>query len=144
MMDDLRADNDGFPTADDCTMVATYINSVRPVTVKDFWVVSPLKYPIDFDIVNLTVDTPSTRAAIEQSIRDMLFEFAAPGQTIFAAWKYTAILSAAGVVSFDMTTTEDDVMPSIGHMATLGDIFYSTVTIPPPATQQAITHSSHG
>jgi hypothetical protein len=33
-------------------------------------------------------------------------------------------MSAAGVFSFDMVTTADDVMESPGHMAVLGDIFY--------------------
>ena len=54
----------------------------------------------------------------------MLFDLAAPGQTIFAAWKSYAIMSATGVYVFDMMNTEDDVMESPGHMAVLGDIVY--------------------
>jgi hypothetical protein len=74
----------------------------------------------------------------------MLYTYASPGQTIYAAWKSAAIMNAAGVVSFDLINTADDIMPDAGHMATLGDIYYSTVTVPPPAGTQAITHSSHG
>jgi uncharacterized phage protein gp47/JayE len=144
MMDDLRADNDGFPLPEDVEAVSAYINMKRPVTVKECWVVSPLKFPIDFDIANLVPDTPSIRGAIEQSIRDMLYAYAKPGQTIFAAWKSAAIMNAPGVISFNLVNYDDDVMPNIGSMATLGDIFYSTVIIPPPAAMQAITHSSHG
>ena len=61
----------------------------------------------------------------------MLFNFAAPGQTIYAAWKYAAMIGTPGVYSFAMSTTQDDVMASPGHMAVLGDVFY-TVTPPPP------------
>jgi uncharacterized phage protein gp47/JayE len=144
MMDDLRADNGGFPLQTDIDAVSAYLDTVRPVTVKECYVLAPLKQPIDFDIANLNPDTTATRAAIEQSILDMLFLYAAPGQTIYAAWKYAAVMSAAGVISFDMTTTEDDVMPDNGHMATLGDIYYSTTPVPPPVSQQSIAHSSHG
>jgi uncharacterized phage protein gp47/JayE len=144
MMDDLRADNGGFPLQTDIDAVSAYLDTVRPVTVKECYVLAPLKQPIDFDIANLNPDTTATRAAIEQSILDMLFLYAAPGQTIYAAWKYAAVMSAAGVISFDMTTTEDDVMPDNGHMATLGDIYYSTTPVPPPVSQQSIAYSSHG
>jgi uncharacterized phage protein gp47/JayE len=98
MMDDLRADNDGFPTQADCNTVAAYIDTVRPVAVKDFFVEAPIKQPIDFQIMNLNPDTPATRGAIEDSINQMLFNYAAPGQTIFAAWKYTAVMTAPGVI----------------------------------------------
>ena len=58
-------------------------------------------------------------------LKDMLYVRAAPGQTIFAAWKYYAIMSAPGVRSFELLNPTDDVMPSVGHMAVLGDIFYT-------------------
>jgi uncharacterized phage protein gp47/JayE len=144
MMDDLRASNGGFPLQSDCDTVSAYLDTVRPVTVKECYVLAPLKQPIDFDIANLNPDTTAVRAAIEQAILDMLFQYAAPGQTIFAAWKFAAVMGAAGVVSFDMTTVEDDIMPDVGHMATLGDIYYSTAPVPPPVSQQSIAFSSHG
>jgi uncharacterized phage protein gp47/JayE len=124
LFDDLRADDDGWPTYNDLITVTNYIDSVRPVAVKDFWVLAPIKYPIDIVIRALSPDTPETRAAIEASLQDMMFNFAAPGQTIFAAWKSYAIMSAVGVASFDMINSMDDVMPSPGHMAVLGDIVY--------------------
>jgi uncharacterized phage protein gp47/JayE len=144
MMDDLRVDNGGFPLQTDIDTVSAYLATVRPVTVKECYVLAPLKQPIDFDIANLNPDTPAVRAAIEQAILDMLFAYATPGQTIYAAWKFAAVMSAAGVVSFDMTTVEDDIMPDNGHMGTLGDIYYSTVPVPPPVSQQSIAYSSHG
>ncbi len=124
LMDDLRADKDGWPTGNDITTVEAYLDVMRPVAVKDFWVLAPIKQFIDVEIDNLSPDNPATREAIEQSLRSMLLEAASPGQTIFAAWKSFAVMSAPGVISFDLLNTLDDVMPSIGHMAVLGDIIY--------------------
>ena len=141
MMDDLRADNDGFPLPQDCTAVAAYLDTVRPVAVKDFFVEAPIKQPIDFQIANLNPDTPSTRAGIETSIEQMLFIYASPGQTIYAAWKSAAVMNAPGVISFDLLNTADDVMPAPGYMAVLNDLFFTTTAaltsavkrLPPPA-----------
>jgi uncharacterized phage protein gp47/JayE len=124
LMDDLRADDDGWPNADDIAAVEDYLNTMRPVAIKDFWVLAPIKQFVDVEIANLVPDTTEIRAAVEQSLLDMLFEFAAPGQTIFAAWKSFAVMSTANVQSFQLVNTADDVMPSPGHMAVLGDIVY--------------------
>jgi uncharacterized phage protein gp47/JayE len=124
MMDDLRADNDGFPTEDDCRTVAAYLDTVRPVAVKDFYVVAPIQQPIDCQITQLVTDNEDTRAGIETSLRAMLHELAAPGQTIYEAWKSFAIMSAPNVDSFLLINATDDVMPSPGHMAVLGSIIY--------------------
>jgi uncharacterized phage protein gp47/JayE len=132
MLDDLRADNGGFPLGQDVITVSNALDKVRPVAVKDFFVVAPIKQPIDVYINHLTVDNAATRAAIEASLQAMLFTNAAPGQTIFAAWKSYAVMNAAGVVSFDMNIFTDDIMPSPGHMAILGSIIYDSPAIPAP------------
>lgn len=124
LMDDLRAADDGWPTYIDIVAVTQYIDSVRPVAVKDFWVLAPIKQFIDFYISGLVPDTQETRARIEESIGEMLMEKAAPGQTIFASWKSYAIMNASGVVSFRLLNNLDDIMQSPGHMAVLGDIVY--------------------
>ena len=124
LMDDLRASDDGWPTPADVETVAAYIDSVRPVTVKDCYVLAPIKEFIDITIANLVPNTPEVQAAIEQSVRDMLFAKASPGQTIYAAWVSYAIMEAAGVQSFQLVTTDDYVMPSLGHMAVLSTILY--------------------
>jgi uncharacterized phage protein gp47/JayE len=124
LMDDLRAEDDGWPTPADEQVVHDYINTMRPVTVKDCYVLAPIKQFIDIEIANLVPGTIEVAGAIEQSIRDMLFEMAAPGQTIYAAWISYAIMQAPGVESFLLVTTDDHVMPSLGHMAVLGTILY--------------------
>jgi uncharacterized phage protein gp47/JayE len=125
MCDQLRANsNAGFPLASDVGAVTNYINFKRPVTVKDTFVFGPIPQSIDVRIANLNPNDEATRAAIQQSLLAMLYLRAAPGQTIFAAWKYYAIMSVANVISFDLQDSSDDVMPSIGHMAVLRNVFY--------------------
>jgi uncharacterized phage protein gp47/JayE len=94
------------------------------VAVKDVFVVAPIPHPVDVMIEDLVPDTSSQQAAIEASIKDMLFRVQAPGQTIFAAWKSYAIMETPGVESFRLKNNTDDEMPSPGHMAVLGDISF--------------------
>ena len=123
MMDALRADNDGFPTPYDAGQVRDYLDTVRPVAVKDLFVVVPIRRPVDFIVDNLSPDTTATRAAVIESARAMLRERGKPGQTIYAAWKSEAVLNAAGVISFNLLGG-DEVMESNGHMPTLGDVAF--------------------
>jgi uncharacterized phage protein gp47/JayE len=125
MMDDLRADNDGFPTDVDIQIVSKYIDQVRPVTVKDRWILGPIPQRIDVIISVLVPDDSTTKAAIEANLQDMLRQQAAPGQTIYAAWKSFAIMNTAEVKSFNLMNPDDDIMLSPGHMAVLGDILYT-------------------
>ena len=64
LFDELRAEDDGWPRADDLQKVNDYLDTVRPVAVKDFWVVAPIKQFIDVRIANLVPDNSETRAAI--------------------------------------------------------------------------------
>ena len=125
LMDDLRAEDDGWPIPSDVLAVKTYIDKMRPVTVMDSYVAAPIKEPLDVTIANLVPDTAGARAEIEKNISDMLFRQAAPGQTIHAEWISYAIMSAPSVQSFELVTTEDLVMPSPGHMAVLETILYA-------------------
>jgi uncharacterized phage protein gp47/JayE len=125
MMDDLRADNGGFPVQIDINAVSAYLNTVRPVAVKDIFIVVPIPQRCDVHINLLNPDTSDVRAAIEVSLENMFFEMQAPGQTIYAAWKSFAIMNTPGVVSFDLTNNSDDIMQSPGNIGVLGDIFYA-------------------
>jgi uncharacterized phage protein gp47/JayE len=124
LMDDLRAADDGWPQPQDIAAVADYVDKVRPVAVKDCYVVAPIKQFLDITIANLVPDTTEAQAEIEQSLRNMLFVKAAPGQTIFASWISYAIMSAPSVQSFQLVTDADYVMPAPGYMAVLGTILY--------------------
>jgi len=127
LMDELRADDDGWPQPPDVIAVKDYIDKMRPVTVKDSYVVAPIKQFIDVTIQNLLPE--SAQGDVEASLRQMLFEQAAPGQTIYAAWISYAVMNAANVQSFSMTwPVADYVMPSLGHMGVLGTLRFEETT----------------
>ena len=133
MMDDLRAATGGFPLADDCDALARWLDAVRPVTVKDLFVVAPLEEAVDVKVVALSPDSASIRAAVSKALGDTIRDRAAPAfarngvrqdaQTIYAAWLYEAITHVAGVESFALGYG-DHVMPSPGHVGTLGAVIY--------------------
>jgi uncharacterized phage protein gp47/JayE len=139
MMDTVRATSNpltnGFPTAADVTAVTTYLQTKRPVAVKDFFVEAPIPYPISVTVNGLLNNDAATWTAITASVNAMLLARAAPAfavngvtqpaQTIFAVWISDAILQAAGVVSFDLVAS-DFVMPSNGSLAVLGSIIHGT------------------
>ena len=131
MCDDLRASTGGLPTAADLAAVQSYVNTVRPVTVKEFFVVAPIFQPIDFVVTNLKGDSVALRAAIATSTAAMLFQRAKPSSslngilqpatTIPAAWISEAVYSAVGGVFFDLSAS--DIPPvSNGSLAVLGTI----------------------
>ena len=133
MMDELRASTGGFPNATDIQTVTTYLDTVRPVAIKDRFVVSPVPEPIDFIISNLKPDTVAIRSAIAGAVSSMLIDRAAPAHavngikqpatTVYVSWVSDAIMSVAGVESFTLTMS-DHKMPHDGALAVLGTIVY--------------------
>jgi len=134
MMDDLRATpgnplTDGFPLQQDINAVAAYLNSVRPVAVKDFFVVAPVPEPINFTVANLNTSDVAVQGEIVASVTAMLKQKAAPAfalngvgqpaQTIYAAWVSDAILQTPGVEYFDLIMN-DHVMPTMGSIGVMG------------------------
>ena len=128
LMDDLRASNGGYPTVDDIAVVRAHLDMVRPVTVRDLFVLAPTPQGLTIRVTNLHPDNASVRAAIESSIGAMLKERAAPAravngayvyaQTIYAAWVSEAISAADGVDYFDLGFA-DTPMANAGCMASL-------------------------
>jgi uncharacterized phage protein gp47/JayE len=124
LMDDLRASDDGWPTQSDINTVADYVDKMRPVTVKDMYVIAPIKQFLDLTIQDLVPNTEECQAEIELSVNNMLKVKAAPGQTIFASWTNYAIMNAPSVISFKLVTDQDFVMDNPGSMAVLETILY--------------------
>ncbi len=120
--DVLRASNDGLPTADDCALAKAYLDTVRPVTVADLFVVPSIPQGIAPRILKLSADTPSNRLAIAAALQAMLLDRAAPGQTIFACWISEAISEALPDVTFDLATG-DFVMATVGSLASLNPTY---------------------
>jgi uncharacterized phage protein gp47/JayE len=126
MMDELRKDSHGIPLAEDVERLKTYVDSKRPVAVKDFFLQAPIPFPINLTIRQLVDDSQSTRAAIEQSLSDMLFERAAPGAPIYRSWVGSAISEAIGEDHHELDFVTQT-MPTPGHLAILGSIVYAGV-----------------
>jgi uncharacterized phage protein gp47/JayE len=133
MTDALRADTGGFPTQEDVEIVRNYLNTVRPVAVRDFFVESPVPEPIDFGLT-LGDDSLLLRNQVALSCADMIRERARTahqingelqeGTTIKAAW----ISEAINRVTDDFVLEMDDhPMPHNGALAVLG-----TLTFPEP------------
>lgn len=133
MTDDLVNSVVGFPSPADITLVKNYLDTLRPVAVKDRFIVPPVPEPINFTITNLSPDTVANRNAIVTAVRKMLFERAAPAhaingieqpaQTIYRAWVSEAISSLSSIDSFTLIM-EDHPMPYPGSLAVLGNIVY--------------------
>jgi uncharacterized phage protein gp47/JayE len=123
LMDDLYPDNHGLPQEADIEAVSDYVNSKRPVTVKDTFVMAPIPFFYDITIRDLTTDTATVRAHVEESILDMEFARSKPGQTMYRSWIDEAISQAVGEETheLDFETVE---MPAPGYMPFLGTILY--------------------
>jgi uncharacterized phage protein gp47/JayE len=131
MFDDLRSSNGGFPLPTDIKAVQTYLNSVRPVTVSDVYVVAPIPMPVNFTLTNLNATDSGTMANIAGSVSSMLKSVSAPASvlnglpipptTIYSSWVNQSVLEAAGVSYFDLGMT-DMVPASNGSLAVLGTI----------------------
>jgi uncharacterized phage protein gp47/JayE len=124
MMDVLRADNNGIPLADDVQAVADYLNSKRPVAVKDIFVVAPIPFPIVMNISELVEDTGSVRASIEETLQDMFLEKSIPGGTLYRSWVDAAISEAIGENHHELVYNTT-AAPTPGHLPILGSIIYA-------------------
>jgi uncharacterized phage protein gp47/JayE len=130
MCDALRADQGGFPTDEDIAVVRSYLDTVRPVAVRDFFVESPVPEPIDFTLT-LKQDSLALRAQIASSCEAMISEKAMPAHhvngelvgptTILASWVAEAINRCTNDFTLDMS---DHVMPHNGAIGVLGTITY--------------------
>lgn len=124
MMDDLRASGGGFPLQEDIDAVTAYLDTVRPVAVKDFFVVAPIPQPVDLTISALSDDTEKVRAAIEVAMKEMFLDRGEPGQPIYRSWVeevLSNVVSGGEHYELEFVTTQ---MPSNGHLAVLGSIIY--------------------
>lgn len=137
MCDDLRATADpatsGLPNAQDLAAVRAYLDTVRPVCVKDFFVVPPITQKVDFRIDDLVGGSLAVNAAIRSAVTAMLKSRAAPAHAlngvrqpavdIPSAWIAEAIYAATAGAAFDLIMA-DAVMASPGCMAVPGSITY--------------------
>jgi uncharacterized phage protein gp47/JayE len=124
LMDDLYPNNHGLPAATDIVTVQDYIDSKRPVTVKDCYVVAPVLFFYDITIRNLVNDNPNVIAGIETSIKNLELLRSQPGQTWYRSWVDEAISQTLGESSHELDY-ETTVMPAPGYMPCVRTILYA-------------------
>ncbi len=123
MMDDLFADTDGIPDAAAVAAVEAYIDTVRPVTVAERYILAPIAQTLDVTVTGLANDTPEVRANIEIELRAMLRARAKPGGTIWGSWITEAIASATGE-DHHSGGYSDVPATSSGHIIVLGTVSF--------------------
>jgi uncharacterized phage protein gp47/JayE len=124
LMDDLYPDNHGLPQPSDIITVSDYIDSKRPVTVADCFVLAPILFFYDITIENLTDDTESVRGSIEEEITKLEMARSKPGQTWYRSWVDEAVSQAVGEETHELVY-ETTVMPAPGYMPVLGTVLFS-------------------
>jgi uncharacterized phage protein gp47/JayE len=132
MCDALRPETGGFPLAQDIAVVQNYLNTVRPVAVRDFFVMAPVPEPINFNL-SLMNDSLALRTQVETAVSAMITEKAMPahanvgqlvaGTTIPTSWVAEAINRVTN--DYDLTM-DDHPMPHNGALAVLGVVTYPT------------------
>lgn len=113
---------DNIPDAGKVAEVQAYIDdpSRRPATA-DLTVYAPIGVPLDFTI-EISPDTADVRAAVEESLRDLLRRTAEPGGTILLSKIREAVSVAAGENDNSVTVPSADVTHTTGQIATFGVI----------------------
>ncbi|MEW5422645.1 baseplate J/gp47 family protein [Amorphus sp. 3PC139-8] len=124
MMDDLRANQSGIPTTADLALVKAYIDTVRPVTVRDLFVEAPAAKAVDVEISDLESDTPEVRAEIAANLAAAFRAKAVPGGTFWGAWISEAVSAAVGERHHTIPGLADTTCAA-GEIAVLGDVTYS-------------------
>lgn len=124
MMDEARSAFGGFPQPADLVTVFDHLETVRPVTVRDLYVVAPLPKYLAIPITNLSPDTSATRAGIIAALQAMVRERAEPGGTIYRVWIDDAIMSVSGVDRCSVTFA-DTAMDTAGHIAVVGSVSFA-------------------
>jgi len=129
MVDALRPENGGFPLPEDVDVVKAYLDTVRPVAVKDFWVVAPVPEYINMGNTLTSNDSLNLRTQVTNSVTAMINEKASPAHcvdgalvgptTILASWISEAIGRVTQDFDLDM---EDHPMPHNGALAVMGTI----------------------
>lgn len=120
-----------LPSAGLLTDVRDYLDSVRPVTTKDFEVVAP-----DQVLVSVTVDAleildgydPATVQAGVETAVEAFFDGMAPGDTLYLVHLIAAIAAVAGVENFTLTAPAADV-PTVVDSDSAELCFPDTITV---------------
>lgn len=104
---------------------AEYIESVRPVTAKRIFILSPAPTPVDFTISDLKPDLPSVRDEIKAELSDLFFREATPGGTVLISHIRSAISAAYGEEDHVLVSPVENVTAGANEILTLGEITWN-------------------
>lgn len=110
-----------IPDAGEVATVQDYIDNLRQVGMKAFYVVAPIANPLNPSI-QVNPNTAAVKAAVEADLIDLISREAEPGNTILLTHIREAISIAAGENNYEMTTPNADVVNTTGYITTLGVI----------------------
>lgn len=119
MSDDYTAD--GLPSEAILERCRAYLETVRPVTVKRFFVVSPEYQTQDFTI-KVVPNTAEVRAAVEIEIRDLFLRKGKPKGKILLSHIQAAISAAEGEEDHELISPTADIQAATNKIITLGEI----------------------
>ena len=122
MMDNLYLN--GIPLSGDVSTVATAINNARPVTAA-VTVVAPVAVPLNFIITGLNPLNASVKAAVTQSLTDLIHREASPGGTLLLSHIREAISIAYGEFDHVLTSPTANVTNTTGNITTMGTITWA-------------------
>lgn len=113
-------DVDPIPGAEFLALVKAYIEATRPVTA-DLYVLAPVPKPIAFQI-NPDPDTTQIRAAIENSLRDLLKREGDLGVTVLHTHLAEAISGSPGENDHQLVAPAGNVVLAPNEIPTFGGI----------------------
>lgn len=111
-----------LPTDEELTAIADYLDTVRPVTVHEFYVVAPIADPLTVTLSGLTPATAAVGAAIEAELIDLIGREAVPGGILLISHIREAISRAAGEWDHVLVAPTANVTTYTGHIVTFGGL----------------------
>lgn len=115
----------GFPDAQLLKKVADYIDTVRPPTYNEFFVVAPIPKPINLVFSALMPDTSDIRAALTEALKEALDKVSEPGKPVLLSRLTAAILSVLqSYENYDyrLESPDGNIECGVGELAILGEI----------------------
>lgn len=121
----VRDDDDSIiPDFEAVTLVQSYLDERRPVTVKGLYVVAPIAAPLNFDI-SMTPGTSAVRENVESALRDLIRREAVPGGTLLLSHIRETISTAVGEDDHVLNAPVANVVHGLGELAVMGSITWS-------------------
>jgi len=114
---------DGFPEQEKIDEAEAYINTVRPVTVKQFTADAPIKKLQDMtlQVVPATLDV---QESVKKQLQSLFLRDASPGSTIRLSNVSEAISLATGEEYHYILSPTEDMIADKFELLTLGDITF--------------------